>query len=367
MISNFCNSTVSYSFHGAELNQLNTDPLVKVKHPGYIFGEWVVRPSIDLTYRLGCSFFNGMKQAGLALDNLVRKTIDIIPTARAYEIECLDSSCKQASFNIPMYSKLTHEQLLEKFEKIRALSGYNQAIVFEARSKIDNKRYALRIGSPRRESELDFESVKREELYQKLQKTPYLHVAKIYSVFYVEQKNYLPGGKREMLRYDKKLKDGHFVHDDYHDDPEAPTYYREVQIMELGSGDFRSESFTKAYPDDSLAASIQLNFIGCSLYEDGIISIDDKDRNYIWKPLDANLKNYKYWHYRFGQYDLYLPAPKVVIKRVDFDGWMTKEEKGDACSDELEYLAKRNEMTIEDLLARYPKPDVTDGEIYHVN
>lgn len=360
---NYTNLTLSYNFQDIEPYQLNSDPLIKVKHPAYIFGEWVVRPSIDLTYSLCCSFFNGMKRVAIALDSLVHRTI--IPTASAYEIVCKDSSCEQISFDIPMYSKLTHEQLLEKFEKIRALSGYNQAIVFEARSKSDHKHYALRISAPRKEKELRYESVRREELYQKLQENQYSHVAKIYNVLYVAQKNYLYGGKKKMVHFfNEKLKEGHFVHDNYQDDLEAPTCYWEVQIMELGSGDFRREPFTKVYPDDPLATDIQLLFMQCTLYKDGIFPIDDKDRNYIWKPLDSNLNKYKYWHYRFGKYDIYLPSPKVMIKRVDFDGWMTGPSREDTCSDELEYLAEKNKMAMKDFLARYSKPDVPDSEIY---
>ena len=274
---------------------------------------------------------------------------------------------EKKSLEIPLLSQLTYSELKEQFENLGTLDAGSEASVFKVRSKKNGEIYALRLDHSTRILNLDSKQKFYKHMIKSQNQIP--HLAKIFAVFWTENKNYpIYGAKKKRVFPFSNFPKGEYMRTDFSSDPEAISYKHEVIIMELGEDN--AEKTMKGV--DPVIFHIQASFNNYCLNQTGILSIDDKFRNYVWISI-ANqgynnklLKDFSYWHYSVGEHNFYIPRQDYIPKRVDFGGWKTKnncEEKVN-CS---EMLARSVTMDMEELHKCYPKPNVPENEILDMN
>ncbi len=348
--------------------------IAKMYHPGLLVSSWqTVKAGFSLSFDRGYNFCNHvysiLNKGFKNVDNLLTRIANIVPGAQASPT-CSFSCSEDDHFGIPILGTITHNELLNKFENLGVLGSGGDAVVFKIRNICSRKIYAMSIEYDMRQSNLYNRRNFFEQILKIQDKNP--HLAKSFAVFWLENKNYpFSGASKKGISPYEKLKNGEFIPTDYEDDPEANTYYREVIIKELGVGELESPEFKKL-ETDPLVSMVQRGFNNYLLNCYGICSIDGKLRNHIWKPIEGEyfngnpLKKFHFWHYQFDGYHLYLPRPEFIIKRIDFSKWVTCNQSDDA-SGWLKYIASSERLTIDDILNRYPKPNIQDIEILDMN
>lgn len=263
---------------------------------------------------------------------------------------------------IPILSHFTYSELKEQFDNLGPIGGGGEATIFKVRSTKNNEVYALRLNHEMQRINLN----KREGFFQQItqsqNKNP--HLAKIMAVFWLENKNYpFYGAKKKGVVPFMDIPTGEFIRTDYSTDSEAISYYHEIIVLELGDQD--AEITMKV---DSIIFTIQSFFNSYCLHQMGIISSDDKSRNYVWMRTEDEsyngklLKNFNYWFYSFGNnIDFYIPQQDYIPKRVDFGVWEIKNVE-----QEINWsaaLAWHLSTDVNALQKLFPKPDVHENEI----
>lgn len=281
--------------------------------------------------------------------------------------------------NIPICGFVKHEELHKLFINLGHINGGGEASIFKVQSCKTEKIYALRVEHAMCQLNLAHRTDFFKYLIKYQNQNP--HLVKTYAAFWLENKNYpFFGAKKTGVAPWTRLNKEDFVCRHYANDPEARIYYHEIMIMEIGN-DTESREFYNINVNP-LITRIQTLFNRYSLSKANIGYSDEKMRNYIWKPLqdekwnDHQLSEYPYWHYKIQDYDIYIPRPDFILKRVDLSGWRlpcssaSDEESSLEEKSEVDWLGpflEWNEMSKDKFLTHFSKPDVPDSEILNMN
>jgi hypothetical protein len=141
--------------------------------------------------------------------------------------------------NIPLLSILTCSELTEHFEYVDRIGGGGEAVVFKVKSRATNEFYALRICGAMRQLNLYGNTEFFHRMIATQNDNP--HVEKIYSAFWLINKNYpFFGAEKKGVSpfggYSSRLPEGKFICNDFADDPDAQIYHHEVTVVSFEVG-----------------------------------------------------------------------------------------------------------------------------------
>ena len=267
----------------------------------------------------------------------------------------------------PLCEIIPQSQLLDSFEVIRFIASGGEANAWEVQNKRIGNRYALIV---EHEMCLRTRQDKKKELVEHLLRNQQYnpHIAKIYGYFWIRNPNYpLNVNKNEkegVLAFKlSNIKSNHVLDNTYESDPNATPYRHAAWILELGLGNLESQSFNNLGMDfTTLQLSKALNMH--SLYNDSILTCDEKERNYIYIETSSQSYNgkrmneYDFWRYTIGSHLIYLPKQSHIIKRVDYTGWICMAQTEQQT---LSSIAHFCQISKNDLIARFcqqPEGDI---------
>lgn len=340
-------------------------PVIDESHPGFLMGKYVVRPVIDMSY----SIYEMIRQNLVWFDQASSRALNFIPFAQADLMTCSSQDiCEKEPFSdIPLFHKLSHKELVSRLENLGRIGRGRDGRVFKVRDRQDGNLYALRI---ERASTSDRTRREREEFFNvllSLKKTN-PHMVRLISIFWLEVKHPPLWMDPEFSTWDN-VAEGDFVCARFELEKLATKIYYEATLMELGEGSGLDPLFEEI--EKKTAIYVQMIFNHFLLLQAGIKEDDIAYRNFIWLFTEnyvfngKRLQDYSYWHYTINGYHLYLPKPEFIVKRIDF-GTCSLFEKDDPTYREpnwIAILAKALQISEEDLLQRYAKPDLPDTEI----
>ena len=231
---------------------------------------------------------------------------------------------------LPLYQIITQPDLLSRFEIVGDIGGGGEARVWKAQDKNTGNHYAIVVNQEMRSLALPDRRKKFvERLLKNQQHNP--HITAIYAYFWIKNPNFPLNdqeGKKKGVLALWDIKPGHVLNDLYANDPTATPYRHEAILMQLGLGDLESQSFRNLDIDPTIVKLMQA-FNSISLNMDGILTSDDKSRNYIYVETASQtykskkMNSYDYWRY-FGQF--YIPKQSYIIKRIDYSFWEHDDE-----------------------------------------